>query len=116
MKISLYILFWVLFISHQVIQKGYGINIPFIHCYLDDFLLFPIILPFLQKIFWFFTKQQILPGFIIVFTVSFMTLMVEFYFPTVSDKFTFDWWDFAAYGLGVLVFDRVYNRKAKLSL
>ncbi|NBC08817.1 MAG: hypothetical protein GVY26_16625, partial [Bacteroidetes bacterium] len=43
--------FWfclLLFTMHQLLQKGFGIHLPFLHAYLDPFLAMPILLGLLE--------------------------------------------------------------------
>ncbi len=108
--------FWgscVLFLTHQLIQKGLDIHIPFVHSYLDDLLVMPIILTLIlverrrlyswgEKFVFSFPETI---GLVVAFSLIF-----ELLFPYFSFKFTFDWWDFLAYAIGGVIFYRYLNR------
>jgi hypothetical protein len=111
-KHPIFIFCCILFIAHQIIQKGFGIHIPWVHSYLDDLLVMPIILTLIlierRKLFGWgeafsFSGLETLG---LVFSLS---LLFEWVFPYFSDKFTFDWWDFLAYALGGWIYFRYLN-------
>lgn len=92
------------FVLHQLLQKGFGIHLPFLHAYLDPFLSMPIVLGLLD---WERTRRY---GWrplqlweIVVMTLLFM-LLFEWAFPMWNAAFIADWWDVPAYGAGAMVY------------
>lgn len=108
----LFIICCLLFLAHQIIQKGFDVHIPFIHSYLDDLLVMPIVLTLIL------VERRKIHGwgpdfvFSLPLTISLvlvLSIIFEWIFPVFSQKFTFDWWDFVAYGLGGVVFYKYLN-------
>ncbi|WKN40533.1 hypothetical protein [Tunicatimonas pelagia] len=97
----------LLFIIHQVLQKGLDITFPMVDRYLDNLLTMPIILSLLlverQYLFKRGKAYRLLALDVVVATV-FITLVSEILFPLFSDDFTTDWWDVAFLALGSLIF------------
>lgn len=91
-------------ILHQFLQKGLGIDIPFFHAYLDDFLCMPILLALWRwerQLWWeinSFRKRDI-----IYFTLG-IFLLFEMIIPRYSISFTADWYDGIAYTCGSLLY------------
>ena len=112
-KQVIYCFFWFIFLINQLAQRYLNIVVPYIHSYLDDVLLFPILMPFIQWIHYVFTKKQILPYWFIALLFIYISATVEFLFPIWSNHFTFDWFDFGAYFIGLLIFELVFNKNFK---
>lgn len=107
--------FWLsclLFVAHQIIQKGFNINIPWIHSYLDDVLAMPILLTlilFERRKFFAWGDDFVFSALESLALVVSLSLVFELVFPAFSTKFTFDWRDFIAYALGGVVFYKYLN-------
>lgn len=100
-------LFWVsllLFIVHQVLQKGLGLHIVFLDSYLDPFLSMPILLGvFDWERGWRYGAPPLRVWEVMVVTIGF-SILFEWGFPRWDDRFTADWYDVLAYGLGAAVY------------
>ncbi|OAV44197.1 hypothetical protein [Lewinella sp. 4G2] len=99
--------FWVcvgLFLVHQLLQKGLGIDVPFFHAYLDPFLSIPVMLGLLTVERRYLFDRGRLTVLETVISTVFLAVIFEFFFPRWSDAFTADPYDYIAYGLGGLVF------------
>lgn len=115
----------LLLLTHQFFQKILLFKIPFLDNWLDPFLSMPVLLGLiLVERRWFLNRKSEsdlpysqgdlkspceyhsynLSKLETVITVLFFALIFEFIFPKYSDGFTFDWWDFLAYGLGGFLF------------
>ena len=102
-----------LLLTHQVLQKIFHISIPFLDNWLDPFLSIPILLGLiLMERRWFYKNKKSYSFSILetVIAVLFFSFVFEILFPKWSDGFTFDWWDFLAYGLGGLFFYFFQNK------
>ena len=100
MKTYLTLFYFIIFICHQIAEKV-DIHNHFIDSFLDDFLFLPLFIFTVEKIMKLITDRNFrfsknLKFFTIIYTIC----IVEIIFPTLSNRFTFDYWDFAAYGLG----------------
>ena len=96
-----------LLLAHQFFQKVLLIRIPFLDNWLDPFLSMPILLGLiLMERRWFYKNKKSYSFSILetVIAVLFFAIIFEFVFPKYSNGFTFDWWDFLAYGLGGILF------------
>lgn len=94
----------VLALAHQLLQKGFGIYLPFLHCYLDDVLAMPIILALWrwERNWWWriptLRKRDIL------FLTCVVIVLFEGMLPHYSTSYTADWADGIAYGAGSILF------------
>ncbi len=91
-------------LSHQCLQKGFHIQMPWIDAYLDDILCMPL---FLAVWAWerdFLFKMKPLGLAEIIYFTFFIFLLFEFVIPKISVGFTSDWWDGLAYGLGSVIY------------
>ena len=99
--------FWlclVLFLIHQLLQKGFGIYLPFLHAYLDPFLAMPILLGIFDwERHWRYGAEPLRVWEVVVVTIVF-SILFEWYFPRWNARFTADWWDVVAYGLGTAIY------------
>ncbi|MGB3587011.1 MAG: hypothetical protein WBA23_10750 [Tunicatimonas sp.] len=102
----------LLFIIHQVLQKGLDITFPLADRYLDNLLTMPIVLSLLlverQYLFKRGDAYRLSALQVIVATV-FIMLISEVIFPLLSEEFTTDWWDVVFLGLGSLLFYTTIN-------
>jgi hypothetical protein len=99
--------FWiclVLFALHQLLQKGFGIHLPFLHAYLDPFLSMPIVLGLLDRERIRRYDWRPLQTWEIAVTTLLFVLLFEWAFPVWNPAFTADWWDVPAYGAGALLY------------
>lgn len=114
LKSPVFIICCILFIIHQLLQKGFGISIPLIDPYLDNLLAMPIILTFLllekQFLFRRGEKYRLTISEIVIATL-FVALISEWLFPALSERFTSDWKDVILYAVGALIFFFTINRK-----
>ena len=94
----------VVFLLHQLVQKGFGVDIPFVHQYIDPFLSIPIMLGvWMIERRYLYSPARLTLLETVVGTV-FLALIFELLFPVLSDAFTYDPWDFLAYALGGVLF------------
>jgi hypothetical protein len=100
-------LFWcclLLFALHQLLQKGFGIHLPFLHAYLDPFLSMPILLGLFDwERRWRYGAAPLQVWEIAVLTLLF-TLLFEWGFPRWNPRFVSDGYDAIAYGLGSVAY------------
>ena len=91
-------------IGHQFLQKGFGISIPFLHCYLDDFLAMPLLLAIWRwERNWWWRIPKLKKRDIFFFNLM-MILVFELTLPSYSPAYTSDWADGLAYGMGSVLF------------
>jgi hypothetical protein len=96
----------LLFSLNYLLEKGFGIFIPFIHAYMDDLLCMPVVLTltlFLLR--WLLNN----PAFIlskkqVFFAVIYFSLAFELLLPIYSDNYTSDVMDPFAYGIGAVAY------------
>lgn len=111
-----FIICLLLAILNQVVEKGFGIFIPIVHSYLDDFLCFPIVLTLGLAVYRTVYPEYRLKAlhFISVFAVY--AIYFEWYLPSVSASATSDWFDLLAYAAGMTLFGHFINRKDSVGL
>lgn len=99
-------------ILHQILQKLLGIPLPFLDNYLDPFLCIPFLLGgfTLERRYLLQLKDFQMSRFEIFSATIALSLVFEYIFPLFSRGFVCDPWDFMAYALGAIVFERVGNR------
>lgn len=106
-----FLLSTITLISHQIIQKVYGIRIPLLDNYGDDFFAMPFVLTLftIEQYLW---KRRItglsifeISTFTIIFAVFF-----EFIVPLFNPNYTKDYWDLIAYALGSFTFVLFINK------
>lgn len=94
----------VLFICHQILEKGLSIHLPFVDHYLDDLLCMPIILGgFLAEQMDLTGRQRLSLGQIGLCTVL-VAILFEGLLPQLSVRYTADIYDVGCYVLGSLFF------------
>lgn len=107
----------LLFLIHQIIEKGFNYSVPILHAYLDDLLCMPIVLGFgMQIIQWIHPIKDLyfLDKKAIVIAVVFYSLLFEAILPFVnSSVYTADWIDVIMYSLGGLMFYQLVSKNVK---
>ena len=104
MKKRLFILFSILFVLHQILQWGVGVQIPLLDSYLDPLLCMPVIL-FLYE--WELNMLYKKPGLSLIdmlIITTWLAIIFEWVFSYLSDKFIFDPVDFAFYFAGTILY------------
>lgn len=101
----LFIIYTILFIIHQVLQKVLNAHIQIIDSYLDPLLFMPVLL---QLIKWerkcIFKKNYYFSFVEIVIWTSSIALITEYIFPKMNDNFTADIIDVFMYFAGAMIF------------
>jgi hypothetical protein len=100
-------LFWfslLLFTLHQLLQKGCGWNIPFLHAYLDPFLSMPILLGLLNWERRWRYGWRVLQGWEIAVVTLLFIFLFEWMFPLWNPALTSDVRDLPAYMAGALLY------------
>ncbi|MEX2589425.1 MAG: hypothetical protein WD334_04410 [Chitinophagales bacterium] len=111
------ILFWIFLISftaHQVGQKLMGIELPMLDRYVDPLLGMPLLLyAFLmeRRYLWNLGADYTLSVMEIVIATVIVSVISELLFPALSSDFTFDPYDFPAFGMGAVLFYFTMNKK-----
>ena len=103
----------LLFAFNQVLEKHFGVFIPYIHSYLDDILAMPVILGItlqvyrlihpLQELFR-LKKEHVFVAFLYV------SVVFEGILPFFAPHYVRDFRDIFCYGLGSLIFYYKINR------
>lgn len=94
----------LLFVLHQILQKGFGIHLFFLHAYLDPFLAMPLILGILDwERRWRYGAAP-LRGWEIAVVAIGVSLLFECGFPRWNPRTTADAYDVLAYGLGAAIY------------
>lgn len=117
MKILLFIISTLLFLTHQFLQWGLGIHIPFVDSYLDPFLAMPILLLLLDWEMEFFRTRPQLNEMELLASFIIFSVIFEWLFPYLSADFTGDVWDIVAYFLGGVLYylARQYDDQPKFT-
>lgn len=113
LKSPVFIICCLLFILHQLLQKGLHISMPLVDSYLDNLLAMPIILTFLlveRRILFRRGKGYRLSGLDVVMATIYIIIISEIVFPFLSEQFVTDWRDVIFYALGSLVYWFTINR------
>lgn len=97
-------------ILNQIIEKGFGVYIPIVHSYLDDFLCFPIVLTLGLAVYRTAFPNYRLNALHFVSVFVIYALYFELYLPSVSTSATSDWFDLVAYAAGMTLFGHFINR------
>ncbi len=111
LKNTIFVFSTLLFVVNQLMEKQFGIFIPFIHAYLDDLLCMPVVLTMtlyilqmlLKEERYRFSKSQV------IIAIIYFSVMFELVLPAFSNKYTSDVMDIAAYSIGALVFYKYIN-------
>ena len=106
LKNKIFLIFIFLFIVNYLLEKCFGVFIPFIHAYLDDLLCMPIVLTITLALLhrMINTKPYRLSGKQIIFAVAYFSIVFEVILPKLNKKHTADVLDVFAYALGAILF------------
>ena len=110
LKIGVYLSIWTIFIANQLLQRYWGIVIPYVHSYLDDLLLFPVLMPILLFIYRTITPNRVFNWFYILSIYVYVSITAEVLYPFVFTQYTFDYFDFVAYAFGMVFFVLFFNK------
>lgn len=116
LRSPVFIICSVLFVLHQILQKGLDIHFMAMDRYLDNLLAMPIILTLLmlERRFLFGRKQDFSLSMLEISVATiFIILVAEILFPLLSSDFTTDWWDVLFYVLGSILFYLTVNQRGK---
>ncbi|MBK7427215.1 MAG: hypothetical protein IPI60_09375 [Saprospiraceae bacterium] len=104
----------ILFIIHQILQRGLLIHMSFADNYLDPSLFLPIVLgAYLQERRLILkNNNHILDNFRVIGLSIILCVLVEFVFPYFNCGYTFDVYDFVAYGAGSVYFHFTINKSS----
>ncbi len=107
----------ILFIINQLLERVGNISIPYVHAYLDDLLVMPIILGLSTQIIqWIHPAKEYyyLSKTHIIIALLFFSIVFELIYPVVyPENYTADPLDVLCYGIGGFVFYWMVTRKAK---
>lgn len=107
----------LLFLVHQIIEKGFNYSIPISDAYLDDLVCMPIILGLgTQIIQWIHPVKNLyfLDKNAIIITVVFYSILFEAILPFVNPSiYTADWIDIVMYSVGAILFYNIVSKKVK---
>jgi len=98
--------------ANQVIERS-GVHIPFVHSYLDDVLVFPIVLTVGLSFYRILWKEYTLTPWHIWPLLAVYIFVFEIWMPTTSSLYTADIFDVVAYVLGILIFQRFINTEVE---
>lgn len=101
---------------NQLIEKGFGIFIPFVHSYLDDVLCFPIVLTLGLAMYRCFKPQYRLGLAHVIPVFAVYSFYFEWYLPRVSSSATSDPIDIIMYLIGLTVFGYFINQNDAVGL
>lgn len=104
LKIYLYGICWLIFVSNQLLQNYFNVIIPFANSYLDDLLFFPILMPILQLIYFLLTGNRRFGWAYLISFYVYLSCIAEFAFPYFSAQYTTDYFDFVAYAIGMTAY------------
>ncbi|WP_224996045.1 hypothetical protein [Cesiribacter sp. SM1] len=107
LKSPFFIVCCVLFLLHQLLQKGLGISFAYLDSYLDTLLAMPIVLTLLiaeRRVLFRRGDNYRLTVLDVVVATFFIVVVSEVVFPAFSDRFTPDWLDVVCYVLGSILF------------
>ncbi|MEO6169062.1 MAG: hypothetical protein ABIO46_09450 [Chitinophagales bacterium] len=114
-KHPLFLLALSLFLFNQVAEH-FHYYLPFIHSYLDDLLFFPIILtPALSILRMLHGNSYTLSAGKILFTLAYVSLVMEVVLPYFSRRFIGDPLDVVMYASGVILFYTYMNNSTGFS-
>lgn len=97
----------ILFLLNQIIEKVFGIYLPWWHAYGDDLLCMPVVLGFtlffFQKIHPLGPLYHLSTKHLLIAFIGF-SILFEGILPVISSRYTRDFWDILCYGIGTLAF------------
>jgi len=94
---------------NQLLERN-GVFIPFVHSYLDDVLVFPIVLTVGLSFYRIIWKNYTLTPWHIWPLLAVYVFVFEIWMPTTSSLYTADIFDVVAYVLGIFVFMKYINQ------
>lgn len=109
----LFILLCLLFVVHQLLQKGWHIALSWADNYLDPLLCMPILFTLLlaeRRHCWGKGRHYCVTYKEIVLAVIALSIIFEVVFPHLNARFTADWADVVAYVAGAVLFAWQLNR------
>ncbi len=95
--------------ANQVVESQ-GIFIPFVHSYLDDFLVFPIVLTIGLAFYRLAFTNYVLTPWHIWPLLAVYIFVFEMYMPSKSAQYTADFFDVFAYLAGIFLFLASINK------
>ena len=104
LKILVFTISTLLFLTHQFTQWVLEISIPFLDNYLDPFLAMPFLLFLLDLEMTFFRMRPQLQLSEILASFLIFSIIFELFFPFLSADFTGDFWDIIAYFFGTMLY------------
>ena len=99
-----------LFLIHQILQKGFGVQFWFIDSYLDPFCLGALIIPIYQLERKILFKQNVISTLEKVLLILFTIIISEILIPSFFENFTQDIWDALAIIIGSIWFMLFRNK------
>ncbi|TDH21620.1 hypothetical protein EXU57_19145 [Segetibacter sp. 3557_3] len=113
LRSPLFLVSLILFLLHQCAQKLWGLQFSLVDNYLDNLVAMPVILPLLQaERIGLFRKSQAfkLSRMDVVGATTYIIIISEVVFPSVSNRFTADWRDVLCYAAGGYLF-YIFNHR-----
>lgn len=104
----------VLFVLHQLIQNTVNYSVPLLDDYLDNLLAVPILLTLVvaeRRLLFRRGADYRMDGLEVTLGTLVIALAGDLLFPALSDRFKFDYVDFAVYAAGGVVFYWTINRR-----
>ena len=102
----------ILFLLHQLLQRGLGIDVPFVNDYFDPFacaILGLTALRWERQHLW-HDRKVALRWYEIVLATLFLAVVSEELFSRLSDSFYHDPYDYLAFAIGAVFYTLVINR------
>lgn len=101
---SAYILFVVLFILNQILERVLHIYIPILYSYFDDILAVPILVGTYQILMQQLKKDYLVSIYMPIIAILMLSVNFELILPQISTKYTSDLVDILMYILGAILF------------
>lgn len=102
----------LIFLTHQIVEKGLSIHLPLIDSYLDDLLCMPILLGGLLAEQMDVLKRQRLTWVEGIICFVLLSWLFEIFLPGIYVSYTADIWDVCCYAFGGLFFFLYLNPKS----
>lgn len=107
----------LLFLIHQIIEKGFDYSVPIAHAYLDDLLCIPVVLGIGTQIMqWIHPIKDLyfLDKNVVLITLVFYAILFEGVLPLINPLvYTADWIDIVMYSIGAVLFYHLVSKKVK---
>lgn len=107
LRSPLFITSSLLFVLHQLLQRGLGIHLPPLDAWLDNLVAMPIILTLLvveRRLLFRCPPSYRLSGAEVGVATLCISMVSELLFPLFSPRFTLDWLDFVFYTTGAALY------------